>query len=165
MDLRIALAIPLVLFLSSCYKGSTDVEEAIVDPIETDAALQVYMDKFIEEGNLRGLSIPADLNQITAVLTNINEGNTIGICYYDSQNPNHIEIDVSYWNSTNDYGREAVMFHELGHCYLNLDHDESEDNNGNCLSLMNSGTSGCRLLYNANNREYYLDQLFGSSPI
>lgn len=39
-----------------------------------------------------------------------------------------IEINPTYWRRADYFGRESTMLHELGHCILDLDHDESFTN-------------------------------------
>jgi len=52
-----------------------------------------------------------------------------------------------------------LVFHELGHCSLNLGHQEDKVG-GICQSIMRSGLGGCVDNYNATNRSDYLDDLF-----
>ena len=155
--LKYSVPVLLVLFVA-CTK-----QEVVIptDNTTTDSELAVYFDRFIEEGRSRGWDVPDDLNGITGSISDIGERDVIGLCYYNSATPNSIVIDREYWNSANDYGKEMVVFHELGHCFLDRDHYEGENSNGVCLSLMNSGTSGCYTQYNNNNRNWYLDELFG----
>jgi len=57
-----------------------------------------------------------------------------------------IRIDKEYFEENNErYGipnlpNKALIYHELGHCILDLDHDESEIHPGVPASLMNPST-------------------------
>ncbi len=51
----------------------------------------------------------------------------MGVCYKGIINTSFI-IDISeyYWNSLSDKQRRQLIFHELTHCYFNLDHSGKE---------------------------------------
>lgn len=36
-----------------------------------------------------------------------------------------IEINPNYWKNASHYEKESTMLHELGHCVLDLNHDEN----------------------------------------
>lgn len=46
----------------------------------------------------------------------------VGVCYYFS---NHVQIDRKFWREVDEATREELIFHELGHCELELEHDET----------------------------------------
>jgi hypothetical protein len=130
-----------------------------------DARLIPYFNAFTDEAALRGVHVSFVDFPITGNLREIAEDNIAGTCNYHSYDPNVVTIDLAYWNSSSNLGREMVVFHELGHCYLGRKHLETAFSNGVCASIMNSGTSGCVLAYTAANRDYYLDELFaGAGP-
>jgi len=56
--------------------------------------------------------------------------------------------------------KEYLVFHELGHCILGRSHSNDILENGDCKSIMQSGTSNCKGNYNDENREMLLDELF-----
>jgi hypothetical protein len=49
--------------------------------------------------------------------------NAVGVCHTDT---GFIEILKPYWDQANFTQREILIMHELGHCALDLDHDNSE---------------------------------------
>ena len=53
-----------------------------------------------------------------------------------------IVIKQPYWNTLGDYGREQLIFHELGHCALNRDHDNNKDIYDCPMSIMYQFTFG-----------------------
>lgn len=69
-------------------------------------------------------------------------------------------MDETFWNTTSDRGKEFVVFHELGHCFLLRNHLEDTFLGGTCTSIMRSGTGSCRDNYGRLTRETYLDELF-----
>jgi len=48
----------------------------------------------------------------------------------------------------------------LGHCVLNREHLDDADNQGNCVSIMTSGTGSCHINYTIATRKNLLDELF-----
>jgi hypothetical protein len=49
----------------------------------------------------------------------------VGVCITYSDGRKEIEIDLEFWDESEDLAREEVIFHELGHCVLDRDHDET----------------------------------------
>jgi len=145
------------LLIMGCTKESD--ENLIVEELNIDEELQPYFDRFVEEGANRGEAIDLVAKRIEGFLLDIEEENVAGQCSYSSSSTRKVNIDINYWNSATDLEKEFVVFHELGHCYLERSHlDEAE--NRSCTSIMHSGTSGCRFRYNAASRGTYLDELF-----
>ncbi|OUR96854.1 hypothetical protein A9Q84_10985 [Halobacteriovorax marinus] len=46
-----------------------------------------------------------------------------GVCNTYSDGTKEVIIKQSWWNSASVHQREVMIFHELGHCSLNRDHD------------------------------------------
>lgn len=164
--------IPVALFFSvlSLYSCLDEFDNGdSFQPIEeegyqdVDSRLWSYYDAFQEEGKRRGLNINLKSARISGEIDEINDGNVIGTCQYGGFSTNHVTIDNAFWSSSSNLGREFVVFHELGHCFLNRGHKEDSTSEGLCVSLMRSGTGRCRDAYNTRNREYYLDELFSQT--
>ena len=101
----------------------------------------------------KDLSIP--------VIEEIDEQHVAGQCSYGRfRNPRLVTIDASFWRRSSDRFKEFIVFHELGHCYLNRGHLESAFSNGVCVSIMRSGVGDCFDNYHVNTREYYINELF-----
>ena len=126
-----------------------------------DESLWPFFENFELEGAKRGLSIDLVSSQSMAKIHEIHEGNVAGVCSYGISDPGEVTIDRSFWNRSTWLSREMIVFHELGHCYLERDHNEETFTSGYCVSIMRSGTCCCRDAYNIANRAYYLDELFG----
>jgi len=147
----------LVVGFFSCQK---DVVHVI------DVRVQPYLDRFLNEGESRGVSIDVDAVGLDARVENIlssssNGGRVLGYCDM-AKSENHIVVfDAGYWTGATDLEKEMLVFHELGHCLLGRQHDDSTDVDGTCLSIMHSGTGTCRNAYNLTTRSKYLDELFG----
>ncbi|MBK6389466.1 MAG: hypothetical protein KA109_03405 [Saprospiraceae bacterium] len=119
-----------------------------------------YFARFEKEAAQRGLTVDLKDAVITGVISDISADHVIGQCSYSNQDPHKVTVDKPFWVSASDLGKEFVVFHELGHCYLGRLHDESMDSRGICLSIMRSGTGTCRDLYTTTTRSILLDELF-----
>jgi hypothetical protein len=55
----------------------------------------------------------------------IKKESTIGLCYGFKQFWlfRYIVLDSEYWDQADTYERESLLFHELGHCVLDKDHN------------------------------------------
>lgn len=50
---------------------------------------------------------------------------TMAVCYSWTNGYREIHVDRVKWPTLTDAGQEQLLFHELGHCIFNLDHDEA----------------------------------------
>lgn len=139
--------------------GSSVVQQTYPN---VEESLWSYFQLFEAEGAARGINIDLAEDQIIGVINEITEDEVIGQCRYSEYAPNQVTIDRTFWNNASSAYKELVIFHELGHCYLWRGHDETAID-GICQSIMNSGTAGCRTLYNTSNRSIYLDELYSVS--
>jgi len=154
----------LYQFFQSCTEvaGYPEVEEEIIGYANVDERLWDHFENFELVAAARGITINLRDTDITGAINSIQEGGVAGTCTYGTHRPNDIVIDQQFWNRSSAFGREEVVFHELGHCYLMRGHTEETHMNNDrvCASIMRSGTGDCFSLYNAVNRAYYLDELF-----
>ena len=110
----------LVLFLFiSCGMKMSD-KTVLVDgtnnrPGKIHKDFQPYVDKFFDYyGKTEEIIVEYTQDEDYA-----------GVCYYWLIGSNEIKINQKYWNNASDMQREQLIFHELGHCILNRDHDDS----------------------------------------
>lgn len=129
---------------------------------DNDSEFQNEVDQFLvsfeNEALIRGVDIEFD--DLTLELEEISDNDVIGQCKSYSDGSRMIVLEENYWNDASYDEKEFLVFHELGHCILAREHNNAQNNNGVCISIMQSGTSGCRKRYNDNNREDLLDELF-----
>lgn len=149
--------IKLLLFLAISLFSACQREEAFA-PVVIDPPLQPLLDLFVAEGRQRGMNI--DISRLSAVIADIPETKVLGRCAQGSISGSTLTIDAAFWSSATIWEKEYVVFHELGHCALNRRHLEEQKPDGSCKSIMQSGTSGCKMIYNAQTRSGYLDELF-----
>ncbi len=148
---------------------SDDFSPETNKPIENsyegvDSRLWTYWESFETEAAARGMNINLTSFDLIGIIVEIQEDHVAGSCTYGGNAPRTIRLDQSIWNDLSPLFREFIVFHELGHCILMRDHDESINQQGMCLSIMRSGLNGCRDNYNLNTRDLYLDELFGELP-
>lgn len=161
-----SLALSIVAFctFNACQENLISVDEPQIRTYPgVDQALWTYWESFEIAARKHGLQIDLARENITGRISEISDNGVAGTCRYGSHITNQVTIDQSYWNRASNLGREYVVFHELGHCFLHRGHDDGSTSQGLCVSLMNSGLGDCYSAYNATNREYYLNELFSSS--
>ncbi len=146
--------IAICLILGSCSKEN---ETKIIE-----AELQIYIDLFVSEASDRAIEIDMSEINLGAYIENIEQNGTLGQCISYSDGSKEIVIDERSWERLDDLEKEYVVFHELGHCVLDRSHDNTQDNNGTCQSIMQSGEGQCQSRYNLNNRSQLLEELFKS---
>ncbi len=163
LDRQLLIAFVALCTISSCGTDNNDIDQIQISNDVTyplaDKELWSYFQNFEEEALLRGFKYDLNTLEITAVIETITEEGVAGTCQY-GQHIHHVTIDEDFWKYSSTLIREMVVFHELGHCVLHKDHTEEYDSNGNCLSIMNSGTVECNVAYTNQNRTYYIDELF-----
>ncbi|MFK7982644.1 MAG: hypothetical protein AB8G86_21880 [Saprospiraceae bacterium] len=121
-----------------------------------DERLHPYFKKFEQEGKKRGLIIDLEKSNIYGSIERIQNNGIVGLC----GNNEKVVIDDNFWARSSHYSKELVVFHELGHCYLQLPHSTHISNNGTCKSIMRPGNGGCLDYYNSGTRTRLLDELF-----
>lgn len=102
------------------------------------AEFSVYWGKEVKD-----LSISLDSNM---------QWPTIGLCEYAEGLQPKITLNTEYWALSDTYMREQLLYHEMGHCVLLLEHNDKE------LSIMNSRAIPEDLYLK--NRSYLLTSLF-----
>ena len=154
MNSRFYLMLLLVIGIAwSCEK-----EEVIF----LDAELRTYFERFELEAAARGISFNYEADRIEGFLEDIEESDVTGKCQFNSVYPDRVTVDANFWSRASDLEKEFVVFHELGHCFLERQHNEEATNGGVCKSIMHSGLGTCRNAYSSLTRSNYLDELFST---
>ena len=60
----------------------------------------------------------------------------VGVCSWN--NGPQIYIDKEFWDYATDAAKEALIYHELGHCAMGWDHNDALLSDGCHASVMNS---------------------------
>lgn len=95
---------------------------------KTTPELNPYIQKFIErchQYNVNCSKIKAHTMKISSMPWRVRliSKYAIGVC---SREHNQVVIDKDYWEYSSKIEREALVFHELGHCVLDKEHTEGE---------------------------------------
>ena len=165
------LPIILISFLLGCSKD--DFEPVYNVPEE----FQPIVESFIAEAQKRGNSI--EISNMIITYADDLDLKVCATCYSNANNENEQRIISINANKcwTNYQQKEVLIFHELGHCILNREHDNSSLPNGDPKSMMIKDNisvySPCVYVFGNTvvcdftfKREYYLDELFDeSTPI
>lgn len=120
--------------------------------VTTHKDFRSYVDSFEEEYNTEidfSVTFQEDLRENT---------NHIGICTYIAGTP-RVYIDTKFWEKTDDISREALIYHELGHCKFRLEHYNEEFSDGTAKSIMHAGNYNVVSGYWARGRSYYIEEL------
>ncbi|MEO1628917.1 MAG: hypothetical protein AAFV25_27470 [Bacteroidota bacterium] len=155
-----------ILLLAACQKNQSIVETESPQLEDegrfpnVDTRLWPYFQRYEEEGLARGFRIDLAARGITGVIADLEGEHVAGQCNYNFRSPNHVTVDLDFWNRSSDRFKEFIIFHELGHCHLLRDHREDSHSNGRCVSLMRSGLGECWDAYNTQTRQAYIDELF-----
>lgn len=147
--MRIAAVLLSLLMMGACHK-----EAGLVD-----SPLKTYLEAFKQEALVRGITIDYSIRQIEARLQLHEDNARLGWCDYNYDQPDLIVINTFYWEILDDFEKEKLVFHELGHCVLNRPHLDEVRQDGRCKSIMHSGQK-CSDDYTNGSRDTYLDELF-----
>ena len=156
------------LFIIISFSCKQSVEPTVY---QVDKGLEVYLSKFTEEANQRGINITTE-NLILKFGTTTEQ--ICGRCVKaknDGQRTVTIIDNLNCWQQAPYENREALVFHELAHCLLGRIHRDDFLPNGIEASIMNSRGNGfyepCIYDITGNNkcnktgrRTYYIDELF-----
>ncbi len=146
---------------SNCKKDeSVEPESEFRTFPKVDQQLWHLFEAFEVEAAKRGIQIDLVEAGISGDIRSISEQHVAGQCAYSQNSPGAVTVDREFWANSNGNFQEFIVFHELGHCYLNRGHREDADANGLCISVMRSGLGDCQDAYNSVNREIYIDELF-----
>ena len=122
--------------------------------------LRPFYIAFEEEAAARGIEIDLTQEEVTGNIVELGNMGVLGVCVRNDDEPNRVAVDDDAWAVADQALKELIVFHELGHCVLNREHLDDEQD-GVCLSIMNSGLAGCELsLDDPIIREAYIDELF-----
>ena len=160
--IAIAFLIPILFF--SCE------EDPEVPFIEGEFAL--IIEKFVEEGGLRGVTLNTD--DLEALLVNefslpVGTERSCGFGWwnYEDQNTPRIEVleTESCWIDMTSLEKENFIFHELGHALLERIHTDETLPNGITPKSIMCGLCGNFDVFFAQGtlRSYYFDELFNEN--
>jgi hypothetical protein len=161
LDMILSLTVFVVLTSTSCAPHHTD--QLQITGFET----QVHAFEMASNQVGHPITISDLIIQFDPSLPLSNED---GRCTTFSNATPVIRVSPIYWNAVNDQGREALLFHELGHCILYRVHrnDVQPDGVPNSIMYYSAGV----YYYNQqdysfyqNNRQEYINELFNGAGV
>ena len=140
-----------VLFLYSC--GDEPVYD--VAPV-----FEPYVERFVEEALTYGISYDFQEEGLEIVFRDAVSKESGGQC----NSSGLIEIERFFWNDLDDFEKEGLIFHELGHCVLGRGHKNALLPNGEWGSRMRGsplpdGTNAV-INYTGTRLPFYRDEMF-----
>ena len=161
---KLLTIIALAVSLCGCSttKSVKVVDHSLIETVQkrNDKAFDPYIALFKLEAEKRGVQIPYLPRKFkTYFVKNLQKKyGAIGICHFED---GYIKvlIDWQHWRKASYYERELLMFHELGHCVFDFEHDNRTDKDGNPVSIMHAHENFASLY--ASRRDYYLNEFYG----
>lgn len=151
----------IAAFISIAIAACADTEpEPIIVEHYIDNRLRPYFNAFKEEAATRGMDIDFRLLKVDGYIQSIPEQGVAGQCQTNTNNTTAVVVQPLYWDNINEFDKEFLIFHELGHCVLKREHLDEANPDGTCVSIMNSGGIFCDINYNSRTRDQYIDELF-----
>ncbi len=155
---RPATTLVCLFLLIACGRNPTTEEISELGP---------YFERFEAASAQFGRDTSGD-HRVILLFGGLKNGE-IGVCEQSPLHSPRVLVDRATWLAHSDDGREAMIFHELGHCLLGRDHKDDLTTMRSPLgdralqtpaSLMHS--RGVRATTYASDRNYYLKELFSS---
>lgn len=147
----------LIIFLSLTLSACSD--DKTPDPPPTVDELRPHVERF--DNHYDG-DWPERFEVFLEVIDDCDDDSCVaGYCLTDIDGGGifrEVAIDIDTWAELTEIRREALIFHELGHCVMDLDHTEPDVISFMSPSLMTSDW------YAENRDEIYID-LFGILPL
>jgi len=116
----------ILIILTSCGQvpgdgggGTTPQPPAVVQ----NEMLMSFVEDFETRYNIEvAYTVRFDTDRVTGGSSSA--GTTVGVCrIYSNPSYREIIINENWWNSASTASRKILMFHELGHCTFERDHD------------------------------------------
>ncbi|MCR9014776.1 hypothetical protein [Aquiflexum gelatinilyticum] len=164
---KLVLILVVLLGFQACNQSEDNVPEITKEEFPD---LKIFLDKFEAEAKLRGYNFDfSNLDLVYVDKLTMADGSEycgLGIIKHPVSGKRTIQISKSPghcdWAKKTDIERENLFFHEMGHAFLGLLHDNALMCNGKPLSMMTDDFNQF-FIYKENEpelREYYLDELF-----
>lgn len=157
------LMLPFLFFLG-CSQGNDNPTDygPYPAPVGVDADLLPYVHEF---ESIYGLTVSYAVQYDAEAETGGNNpagGTTVGVCRVWDSGRREVLVNKDWWFSKGDMARRLLIYHELGHCSFDRDHDSRKYSNGMPFSIMNPILNPVITWY-PSKTAYYLDELDSAS--
>jgi hypothetical protein len=92
--------------------------------LQVDAPFQDFVHNFEQVSAEEGQ--PLTIDDLVVQFGDTPTLNETGVCEWADNETPKITVNQRIWNTLNDYDKQEVIFHELGHCVLKRVHQNSE---------------------------------------
>lgn len=143
------LHVAFLILLASCAGPQEEM------PGRSHLTSNPVFNKYIEQFEAyRGMR---DQQNIAVAFESL-EAPDVGKCIKYEDGRRVIKIDPYFWDNSVEIVKSALMFHELGHCELDLEHNKGKYSDGCPVSIMNDyiPVEDCLMYY----WDDYINQLF-----
>lgn len=157
--MRIVAYVAFVSLIFTSCSTINIINSRLTKLIYVDSAIKPYVQRFIEDARKRKVSIP-EMSRTTVVFGTTrtkDEPITVGFCD-DVQGWPFITVSEADWAYSDDYEKEQLVFHELGHCVLGRDHCDVTRND-QPVSIMEVDLGRSAQAYKTR-REEFVNELF-----
>lgn len=160
--MRTLCFISLLVILFNCGE-----EESFIAQYQVEEEAKTHVSNFFAEAKARGFSLDTS-NLIVRFKRDLNSnigdpicGNARGSLTNNQQNIINVDPECLAWRHS-ELSREILIFHELGHTFLERIHQNNLFPNGDYKSIMFGGNWNVLRYYteDLNKRAYYLNELF-----
>lgn len=151
------------LFLCSLL-NACGIEQPGGKPLQSDPAFAPYVTSF-QTDSIANLGVKQNLSNLTIKFENLDVGLSGQCIVSPDKKTKVIKIDPSWWNAQADnyLPKQALLYHELGHCVLNRGHKNDTIVYAPVgeiyASIMNPYSSLDATYYN-DHKAYYINELF-----
>lgn len=92
----------------------------------TDERFSTYVSKFEDHAKIKTGNINFKVNDIPINFGDTENDQFVGVCFTYSDGKREILIKQEWWSVASQGAKESLIFHELGHCALDREHNEDE---------------------------------------
>ncbi len=132
---KLVSSILMMSFAASC--GITNHFDKVKKPAgyvrqfsTTDETFNAYIKKFEDHAKIKTGNVNYKLNDIPINFGDTENERFVGVCFTYSDGKKEVIIKADWWNKVPPSSRESLIFHELGHCALDREHNEDMIVNG-----------------------------------
>lgn len=113
-----------------------------IPPVSVNVLIQPYIDSFESLYQVDiDFSVTFDTDNATGGNTSL--GSTVGVCRTYTSGRREVLVNKTWWDSQSNLNRKILIYHELGHCKFNRDHDYELDSSGNRICLTTNANGEC----------------------
>jgi hypothetical protein len=115
----------MIVFLAVSASACAPKERPHELQLQIDAPFQQYVSAF-EQAASQEQGTALVINDLVVSFGSTPSLNETGVCEWAENETPRITVNERIWNTLDDYDREEVLFHELGHCVLRRVHQDGE---------------------------------------